>query len=53
MIQFRTLLEKYEQNEGNVTKEDLEQASLNLAHDASRYTINVWLDSTERKNYNR
>jgi len=53
MIQFRTLLEKYEQNEGNVTKEDLEQASLNLAHDASKYTINVWLDSTERKNYNR
>ncbi len=53
MVQFRTLLEKYEQNESNVTKEDLEQASLNLAHDASKYTINVWLDSTERKNYNR
>jgi hypothetical protein len=53
MMQFHNLLEKYEQNGSTVTKRNLQQASLNLAHDASRYTINVWLDSTERKNYNR
>ena len=34
-------------------KEELEQASLKLAHDASRYTISVWVDSAERSNYNR
>lgn len=53
MIQFKTILEKYEQSESDEIKEDLRQASLRLARDASRYTINVWLDSTERKNYNR
>jgi hypothetical protein len=53
MIQFKNILEDYEQTESNEIKEDLKQASLRLAHDASRYTINVWLDSTERKNYNR
>ena len=53
MIQFNNLLESYEQKEKDITKEDLKQASLQLARDASKYTINVWLDSTERKNYNR
>ena len=52
-MQFNNLLESYEQRESDITKEDLKQASLQLAHDASIYTINVWLDSTERKNYNR
>jgi hypothetical protein len=53
MMQFKTILEKYEQSGSDEIKEDLKQISLRLAHDASRYTINVWLDSTERKNYNR
>lgn len=35
------------------TQKQLQQASLRLAHDASSYTINIWVDSTERKNYNR
>ncbi len=41
------------EHETGVTQDDLKQASLRLAHDASLYTINVWVDSTERKNYNR
>jgi len=53
MIQFKKILDAYEQAATDEIKEDLKQASLHLAHDASRYTINVWLDSTERKNYNR
>jgi hypothetical protein len=53
MIKFKNLLENYESPDGNVTKSELEQASLKLAHDASRYTIGVWVDSSERKNYNR
>jgi len=53
MVEFNNLLKSYESNEAKVSQEDLQQASLRLAHDASRYTIDVWLDSTERKNYNR
>lgn len=53
MVDFNRLLEKYEQQESSAAQKDLKQASLRLAHDASIYTINVWLDSTERKNYNR
>ena len=53
MMQFNNLLISYEQPNSEVDKEDLKQASLRLAHDASIYTINVWLDSAERKNYNR
>jgi hypothetical protein len=53
MVQFNNLLESYEEPGTDITRDDLKQASLKLAHDASIYTINVWLDSTERKNYNR
>lgn len=53
MVEFKNLLESYEEPETDITSGDLKQASLKLAHDASVYTINVWLDSTERKNYNR
>ncbi|WP_106792412.1 hypothetical protein [Aquimarina sp. Aq78] len=53
MVKFKNLLEQYEQPESKITKSQLKQASLNLAHDASRYTIRVWVDSTERNNYNR
>lgn len=53
MIIFERLLKKFEQGSSEVTQEELQQASLALAHQASRYTINVWLDSTERVNYNR
>jgi hypothetical protein len=53
MVIFDGLLNSYEQKGNEVTQTDLQQASLELAHAASRYTINVWLDSTERKDYNR
>jgi hypothetical protein len=53
MITFKNLLVEYEKPESKVTRGQLEQASLNLAHDASKYTINVWVDSAERINYNR
>jgi hypothetical protein len=53
MVKFNRLLEDFDNNRNNVTQDDLKQASLRLAHDASLYTINVWVDSTERKNYNR
>ncbi len=53
MVQYERLLLKYESDNSEVTQSDLQQASLKLAHAASKYTINVWLDSTERKNYNR
>ena len=53
MVQFKNLLLQYENREEDVSQQDLQQASLKLAHDASRYTINVWIDSTEQKNYNR
>jgi uncharacterized membrane-anchored protein YhcB (DUF1043 family) len=53
MILFNNILETYEQTPTAQIREKLRQASLKLAHDASKYTINVWVDSTERKNYNR
>jgi hypothetical protein len=53
MMKFEQLLNAYEQNSKEVIQFNLEQASLQLAHAASKYTINIWLDSTERKNYNR
>lgn len=53
MVTFEKLLSSFEQKDNETTRSDLQQASLQLAHAASRYTINVWLDSTERKNYNR
>jgi hypothetical protein len=52
-VKFKDLLLQYENQEAGVSKQDLEQASLELAHEASRYTINVWIDSTERSNFNR
>jgi len=53
MVKFKKLLELYEQKNSKISQESLQQASLSLAHDASKYTINVWLDSAERKYYNR
>ena len=53
MVRFRNLLLASEEPGSNVSSEELQQASLSLAHDASRYTINVWIDSAERKNYSR
>ena len=53
MVIFEKLLSRYEAGDNEVTQSDLQQASLQLAHSASKYTINVWLDSTERKAYNR
>jgi len=53
MVDFERYLNNYEQKEDSITQGDLQQASLQLAHEASRYTINVWLDSAEKKNYNR
>jgi len=50
---FKDLLETYEKVDSEVSRLDFEQASLKLAHAASKYAINVWLDSTERKDYNR
>lgn len=52
MVIFERLLRSYESKE-KATQSQLQQASLQLAHAASKYTIHVWLDSTERKNYNR
>ena len=53
MMDFRNLLLQYEQGARHVSQADLQQASLNLAHDASKYTMDVWIDSTERSNFNR
>jgi hypothetical protein len=53
MVILQGLLSNYEKNNNEVTQSELQQASLQLAHAASKYTISVWLDSTERKNYNR
>jgi hypothetical protein len=36
----------------SVNQQTLKQASLRLAHEARHYTINTYLDSVERKNYN-
>lgn len=53
MVIFQRLLLEYENRKDEVTRQDLQQASLDLAHAASKYTISVWLDSAERRNYNR
>ena len=53
MVAFEKRLSLYETGGTDITQFDLQQSSLDLAHAASRYTINVWLDSAERKNYNR
>ncbi|MDJ1483114.1 hypothetical protein QNI16_21630 [Cytophagaceae bacterium YF14B1] len=56
MILFKYHLEKYEkesQEKEVVDKDSLKYASLNLAHAARNLTFTIWLDSTERENYNR
>lgn len=53
MMQFKNLLDAYELQNSTVQQYELEQASLGLAHDASRYTIDIWVNKSERKNYNR
>ncbi len=53
MIAFKNLLDDYENPDSNISKKELQLASLDLAHDASRYTIGVWVDPRERENYNR
>jgi len=53
MVLFERLLSRYECKTDSVSQRDLQLGSLNLAHAASRYTINVWLDSTERQRYRR
>jgi hypothetical protein len=53
MVKFRNLLLQYENPNDTVSQQHLEQASLDLAHDASKYIINVWIDSTERSNFSR
>ncbi len=52
MIKFKELLIEYEKPNSNITKDQLQQASLCLAHDASWYTINIWLDNKEISHYN-
>ncbi|MES2274642.1 MAG: hypothetical protein V4592_01385 [Bacteroidota bacterium] len=51
MTNFDKVLLQYESNPDEDNQYDLKSASLKLAHAASMYTINIWLDSTERKNY--
>lgn len=53
MVRFHNSLTEYEQKPDSVRKSNLQQASLKIAHNASIYTINIWLDSTERKKYDR
>jgi hypothetical protein len=53
MLEFRDLLLQYENPNDTVSQQHLEQASLDLAHNASKYIINVWIDSTERSKFNR
>lgn len=53
MMRFKTTLEDYENEESTTSQRDLEQASLALAHDARAYTLDVWIDKSERENYNR
>lgn len=53
MVEYERLLKSYENESNKVTQFDLQQASLKLAHTASKNTVNIWLDSTERQNYNR
>jgi len=52
MVHFKNLLIQYENNPNEINEESLMQASLQLSHAARNYTVNVWLDSAERKNYN-
>ena len=52
MMKFSRLLSSYEQPNPEISQSDLQQSSLDLAHAARLYTLNVWLDSVERKNYN-
>lgn len=52
IIRFKILLDQYENPDINIPQEQMEHASLDLAHDARKYTINVWVDSTARINYN-
>jgi hypothetical protein len=52
MMDFKKLLIEYEKPNSAITIDQLQQASLCLAHDASWYTINIWLDNNEIKNYN-
>jgi len=53
MIQFKKVLDMYEQTPTDEIKEDMKQGSLQLSNDASKYTINFWVDRMERKNCNR
>lgn len=53
MVKFEQLLNSFEADNNRIDAYELKQASLRLAHAASRYSIQVWLDSTEQKNYNR
>lgn len=51
MIAFNSALIAYEADVNEDSLDMLKSASLKLAHDVSRYTVNVWLDSNERKKY--
>jgi hypothetical protein len=48
MMEFHELLQRYEDGD---TDADLPQASYRLARDARKYTLEVWIDSSDRKNY--
>lgn len=51
MIRFKDLLLAYETPNSAVSRKQIEQASLCLAHEASWYTINIWVDKGEINNY--
>lgn len=69
MVQFEQLLRCYEKRctedslwdadaerwimAGDVSQRHLRAASLRLASDARLHTLNTWIDSSERANYNR
>jgi hypothetical protein len=53
MKSFKILLDDYEKQTGKVTQWDMQVASLKLAHEASKYTIDVWLEEDEKANYRR
>jgi len=48
MVDFEELLQRFENGD---TEADLQQASDRLARDARKYTLEVWIDSSDRKNY--
>ena len=48
MVEFEELLQQAEAGDAGT---DLEQASYRLARDARKYTLEVWIDSSDRKNY--